>query len=81
MMTERLKFKGRLVEAEDKARQLRLSMEGDLKAVRDLLDPFESIEGVRADLAAAQAVELAGKHADYLGLLKEIKAIKKALGE
>ena len=80
-MTERLKFKGRLVEKENEARQLRLSMEGDLKAIRDILDPFEPMQDVRADLAAAQAVELAGKHAEYLGLLEDIKAIRKALGE
>lgn len=80
-MSERLKYKGRLAEKKEKAQQLKLSMEGDLKAVRDLLDPFEPLEDIRADLAAAQAVELAGKHAEYLGLLEEIKAIRKALGE
>ena len=80
-MSERLKFKGRLVEKETEARRLKLSMEGDLRAIRNMLDPFEPIEAIRPDLAAGQAVEMAAKHAEYLGLLKDIQAIKKALGE
>jgi len=80
-MSERLKFKGRLVEKEAEARKLKLRMEGDLRAIRNILDPFELIEAIRPDLAAAQSVELAAKHAEYMGLLKEIQAIKKALGE
>lgn len=78
--TERLKFRGRLAEKQEAASKLRLRIEGDLRAVREILDPFANINDVRVDLAAAQAVEMANKHAEYLGLLSEIKAIEKALG-
>jgi hypothetical protein len=77
---ERLKHMGRLAEKEADARRLKMSIQGDIDAVRNLLDPFAPIEDLRAEVAAAQAVELAGKHAEYCGLLEEIKAIKKALG-
>lgn len=79
--SERLKHRGRLAEAEHQARRLALSIEGDLRAVRDILDPFVPIADLRAEMAAAQAVELAGKHAEYLALLADIKAIKTALGD
>lgn len=78
--TERLKHRGRLAEKEQEAKRLALGIQGDMTAIRDLLDPFAPVEDLRAEVAAAQAVELAGKHAEYCGLLEEIKAIKKALG-
>lgn len=78
--TERLKHRGRLAEKENDARLLALRIEGMIISIRDLLDPFEKTEDLRAEVAAAQAVELAGIHAEYVGLLEEIKAIKKALG-
>jgi deoxyadenosine/deoxycytidine kinase len=78
--TERLKHRGRLAEKENDARLLALRIEGMVISIRDLLDPFEKTEDLRVDMAAIQAVELAGSHAEYLGLLKEIAAIKKALG-
>ncbi len=78
--SERLKHRGRLAEALAAARRLEMSIEGDMLSIRDLLDPFEPIADLRAELAAGQAVGLAGKHAEYLGLLAEIKALKKALG-
>ena len=78
--TERLKHRGRLAEKEQEAKRLALGIQGDMAAIRDLLDPFAPVEDLHAEVAAAQAVELAGKHAEYCGLLAEIKAIKKALG-
>ncbi|MDG4475425.1 hypothetical protein [Thiovibrio frasassiensis] len=78
--SERLKHRGRLAEKEADARRLDMSIQGDIAAIRDLLDPFAPIEDLRAEVAASQAVELAGKHAEYCGVLAEIKAIKKALG-
>ena len=78
--TERLKHRGRLAEKEQEAKRLALGIQGDMAAIRDLLDPFAPVEDLHAEVAAAQAVELAGKHAEYCGLLEEIKAIKKALG-
>ncbi|MHB1059807.1 MAG: hypothetical protein ACYC0F_18180 [Rhodanobacter sp.] len=78
--SERLRHKGRLAEKEADARRLAMSISGLVDSVRVLLDPFEDLEDIKAEHAAAQAVELAGKHAEYCGLLEEIKAIKKALG-
>ncbi len=78
--TERLRHRGLLAEKREQARQLKLGIEGDMLAVRDHLDPFLPLEEIRADLAARQAVDLASKHADYVALLAEIKAIEKALG-
>ena len=78
--TERLKHRGRLAEKEQEAKRLALGIQGDMAAIRDLLDPFAKIEDLHAEVAAAQAVELAGKHAEYCGLLEEIKALNKALG-
>ncbi|MFZ5774039.1 MAG: hypothetical protein ACOY3Z_00945 [Thermodesulfobacteriota bacterium] len=80
MDTERMKHRGRLAELEQDARRLELGIKGDIAAVRNLLDPFAKIEELNAEVAAAQAVELAGKQAEYLGKLGEITAIKKALG-
>lgn len=78
--SEQLKHRGRLAEKEADARRLAMSIQGDIAAIRNLLDPFEPIADLHAEVAAAQAVELAGKHAEYCGVLAEIKAIKKALG-
>ncbi|HHO49278.1 MAG TPA: hypothetical protein ENN06_12655 [Desulfobacteraceae bacterium] len=79
--TERLKHRGRLAEKTAEAGRLSLLIHGQVRAVRELLDPFEDVECLQAEAAAAQAVELAGRHAEYLGLLAEIKAIKRALGD
>lgn len=78
--SERLRHKGRLAEKEADARRLAMSISGLVDSVRGLLDPFEDLADIKAEHAATQAVELAGKHAEYCGLLQEIKAIKKALG-
>lgn len=78
--SERLRHKGRLAEKEADGRRLAMSISGLVDSVRASLDPFEDLADIKAEHAAAQAVELAGKHAEYCGLLAEIKAIKKALG-
>jgi hypothetical protein len=78
--TERLALRGRLAEKEAQLRQLGLSIEGDVAAVREMLPAFAAIEDLRPDVAAAQTVELAGKHAEYMGMVREITAMRKALG-
>lgn len=78
--TERLTIRGRLALKEADARRLAISIDGDLHAVRMLLEPFAPIEELKAEQAAVQCVELAAKHAEYLGMLAEIAAMKKALG-
>lgn len=77
---ERLTIKGRLAEKEAQLSNLKLSIYGNVSAVRMLLPPFAKIEELQPQEAAVQAVELAAKHLDYLGLKDEIAAMKKALG-
>jgi len=79
--TERLKHKGRLAEKEAATYRLGVILRGQITTLRDLLDPFLALDELPAEAAAVQAVELAGVHAEYLGLLAEIKAIKRALGD
>ena len=79
-MTERLKNEGRLAEKGREKTKLRLIIDGLVESIRDLLDPFEAIEDIKADVAAQQAVALAEKQIRYIELLAEIKALKKALG-
>lgn len=78
--TERLTLRGRLALKEADARRLAVSIDGDVSAVRMLLEPFAPIEELKVEQAAVQCVELAAKHAEYLGLLAEIAAMMKALG-
>lgn len=78
--TERLTMRGRLAEKEQEARRLEISIQGDIAAVRSCLAPFAPLVEIKAEEAAVQAVELAAKHADYLGMIGEIAAMKKALG-
>ena len=78
--TERLTIRGRLAEKEQEARLLEISIQGDIAAVRSCLAPFAPLVEIKAEEAAVQAVELAAKHADYLGIVAKIAAMKKALG-
>lgn len=77
---ERLTVRGRLAEKEQEAKRLKMSIYGQVSAVRTLLPPFARIEELQPQQAAVLAVELAAQHADYLGLIEEIAAMKKALG-
>jgi len=70
-----------LAEKEVEACRLDLLIRGLISQVRDHLDPFEALADLNTEAAATQAVELAGLHAEYLGVLAEIKAIKRALGD
>lgn len=76
---ERLVIKGRLVEKRREARKLELSIQGDITAIRGMLPSFEPILDIEADVVAEQAVEMAGKHAEYAGIMQEIAAMEKAL--
>lgn len=78
--TERLTIRGRLAVMEADMRTLELSIEGDIAAVRAALPPFAPLVEIQAQQAAVQAVELAAKHAEYMGMRGEIAAMKKALG-
>lgn len=79
-MNEIQKFKGRLEEKKLEAKNLKLRIEGDVTALRELLDPFIPAQKLKADVIAAQAVELAGKQSQLKEVLADIDAIKDALG-
>lgn len=78
--TERLTIRGRLAVMEADLRNLELSIQGDISVVRSSLPPFAPLAEINAEQAAVQAVRLAAKHAEYMGMLGEIAAMKKALG-
>ena len=80
-MNENLKFKGRLQEKAQESVGLTLRIKGLVASLRDLLDPFEEIEDLKADIISEQAVELAGRQIEYKEVKAEIKAITKALGK
>ena len=80
-MREILVNRGRLAEAEDKAKTLALRIKGDMEAIRAILDPLEErLETIAAETAAAQAVELAAKVGEYRATLSRIEALKRVLG-
>lgn len=80
MDTERLARRGMLAEKEQRLRELELSMQGDISAVRSALEPYAPLYEINAEQALAQVIELAGKHAEYMGLRGEIAALRRALG-
>ena len=80
-MSENLKFKGRLMEKSQEAVGLTHRIKGLVASLRDLLDPFEEIEDLKADMISEQAMELAARQIEYKEVKAEIKAIGKALGK
>ena len=77
---ERLQIRGRLADAEHNARQMEIRIQALASSIRGALPAFCGTEEIEAAKAAALAVDLAALHADYLGLLGDIKAMKAALG-
>lgn len=80
-MSERLKFQGRLREKELQAEKIELKIAGLRTAIRDNLDPFENVMGLKLDVVASQAMEMAEVQIQLKEILAEIEAIKKALGK
>lgn len=78
-MSEALKFEGRLALYKREAAELRLRISGDVNSVRNFLDPFEAPENLRAQEAAAQAVELAEKVIRLKALVDQIAAVEREL--
>ena len=76
---EQLALKGRIVQKEKELRRLELSIQGYINAIRMMLAPFSPLEEIEAEQAAVQCVEMAGKHAEYIGLREEIKNMRRAL--
>lgn len=77
--TERLTRRGMLAEKQARVRELESSMHGEIFAIRSVLEPYAPLEELKPEIAAAQAVSLAARHAEYMGLLAEIKALHRAL--
>lgn len=78
-MSERLKFQGRLMEKEREAAALKLRMEGLRDSIRNMLDPFEPVENLKAHVVAGQAVDLSELHTKYRETLETIRNIKAEL--
>ena len=79
-MNERLKYQGRLYEKELEAKSLKSLVEGMRDSIRDILDPFESVDDLDIERAFEMMSELASKMIEYKEITGEIKALKKALG-
>lgn len=79
-MSEILKFQGRLGEKEMEARSLKLSAEGLIKSLREILDPFEPVEDLNIELASQEMANLEKTMLELRDTLHDITAIKKALG-
>lgn len=77
---ERLSTRGRLADAEQEARSLEMRIQALATSIRQALPAFAGIEEFEAEKAATLAVELAGLHAEYLGLQSKIRAMRRALG-
>ena len=56
-------------------------MEGLRDSIREILDPFEDIYGLRIEVATEQMLELAGLQVDLKGTVDTIAALKKTLGK
>jgi hypothetical protein len=78
-MSEKLKFKGRLLEKEQEEKKLSLRIKGLVTSLRELLDPFEEIEDLKADIISEQAMTLEARQIELKEVRAEIRAIKKAL--
>jgi len=80
-MSERLMIEGRLREKEREAAALRLRISGLRDSIRNALDRYTPEEQLNADLAAAQAVELAALRRELSEILYMMDAMKLDLGE
>lgn len=80
-MTERLKFQGRLLEREREAERLRTLLRGLRAALREALDPIEPVDELDRDAIVQQATEFGLKQIELVGVMAEIRAIKRELGE
>jgi len=78
--TEILRNKGRLAEARDKAANLKLKIEGLVKAMRENLDEFAKLEELPLELVVEQALQAAELQIELKETLGTIAALKRALG-
>lgn len=80
MHEERLKFQGRLAEAEIEAKQAEIAARGMIRSLRDALDPFAPLADIPHEQILDQALRLSNILVDYREKLATIAALKKALG-
>jgi len=79
-MNERLKQMGRLEEKKLQVREKEIKMRGLVESLREHLDPFERHDVLDTELIASQAMELAQIKIEYVGILEDIRGLKKILG-
>lgn len=77
---ERLRWQGKLLEKQKKARGLEISIKGLRDSLRMSLDPHEEVGSLDGETIANIAMELAEKLAEYDGLDLAIKGLKGSLG-
>lgn len=79
-MNERLKYEGRLVEAQREKMRLEMRIQGLIRSLRDLLDPTEDVARLEGEQIADQALQLAAKQRDLKAKQAEISKIRDLLG-
>jgi hypothetical protein len=79
-MDERLLNKGRLVETQEKIKEMHLRLIYLRDALRRELDPSESLENLKGESIKLIASDFAGHHRDYIKLLKSEKTLCSAMG-
>ena len=81
MNSELARAEARLAELKERESKLELGIRGDIAAVREVLDPYaEDVALIQADVAAAQAFELAEKVGQLRDVRVMIARIKQDLG-
>lgn len=79
---ERIMMQGRLAEAEEERKKLRLRAEGLCGSIRQEISPVLcDVEEMNIALVSAQMDELLGLHIDLLEVAGDIQRLKKALGK
>jgi hypothetical protein len=81
MNEERLKFQGRLAEAELEAKRVKIVADGLINSLRNLLDPFCDLTELSAEQIVDQALRLGNQIAAYREELAKIAALNKMLGK
>lgn len=81
MSGERFQHMGRLREQELKAKELQMRIKAIIEQLRIKVDPFEDVENLEVELIQTLSIELARLQVEYVGILAQNRAIKKALGK
>jgi len=80
-MNERLINEGRLAETQEKLKEMQLRLTYLRDALRQELDPFESLENLKGETIKLLSSDFAIHHRDYMKLLELERALCKALGK